>query len=433
MASTTPLSHLHTLPGIPDDAVRSSGQDTAASLFGKEEGASELCCSNAEKSVTDACIPPASSSLMSSQLHDEYKQLRPLQAKIVPDSKVGYLPDERPTPKPRAKSGKTQSQENEMLSTAASSHHCSKGTHSVSPANNDQWEQINRQIDLMTTPKGSDKADKGSSSNSSPYTTLELNDNRSDNYQSLLSKGDCSNAALSTTSPLQEYESLHTESTAISSYQPMSPTREIPTKKQQGQAVTLPPPMPLKPSESSPRERPPQGHVQHVYDDPLLLRQPKLDDSPMPGDGSKDDDSSNCIESVLPGSPRQVQIVDGNVFCSFEVDGVKSVQQGSITRSPTEQGSSPRMEISPQPVTKVSTSPRLSPSSAQRVQSPAINEQDALATPSDNSLYMTINISPNTVQESCSAPAVSAPSRWVKRAGLYACDTEGYQNELQRN
>ena len=78
-ASTTPLSHPHILPGIPDDDVRSSGQDTAASLFGKEQqDASELCCLNIEKSTTDTCAPPTS--LSSSPLHDNYEQLRSLRA-----------------------------------------------------------------------------------------------------------------------------------------------------------------------------------------------------------------------------------------------------------------------------------------------------------------------------------------------------------------
>ena len=68
-----------------------------------------------------------------------------------------------------------------------------------------------------------------------------------------------------------------------------------------------------------------------------------------------------------------------------------------------------------QPVTKVAASPRLSPGSARGVQSPAANGQDALPIRSD------------TVEESYSAPAVSVPSRWVKRAELYACEAAVYQ------
>ena len=146
-------------------------------------------------------------------------------------------PGKRPTPKPRANSGKMQSLENEMLSTAGTSHQCSQGMRSVSPSNDDQLQQVNKQIELVTMPNHSDMVDNSATRNSCPHTKLEQADHRADNYQPLLSKGDRSHPALPTTSPSQEYENLDSTNMAISSYKAMSQTRESQAKTKREEAA----------------------------------------------------------------------------------------------------------------------------------------------------------------------------------------------------
>ena len=147
----------------------------------------------------------------------------------------------------------------------------------------------------------------------------------------------------------------------------------------------------------------------------------------------------NRFKDTLPSSPPSLNIPDKRPApkpkSKLRCSGYPALPTRSLSQeheslhteneaiSP-HQPMSPTREISPkkkqgqamtQPVTKVAASPRLSPGSARGVQSPAANGQDALPIRSD------------TAQESCSAPAVSVPSRWVKRAELYVCDTVLYQ------
>ena len=243
----------------------------------------------------------------------------------VPCANVGDTPNKRPPPKLRPNPGKMESLDNEMVSTAGSSHYYSQCTPSVSTSNVDQWGQIKKQIEsdhLMATPKENDMPDNSATRNSCPYTTLELNDHRRDNYQPLLGKGDRGYPALSRTSPSQEYESLDTKNRATSTYQTMSPPEEIPTKTKREQAVTLPPPLP--PSHSSQREWLSQCHIQHIYNDALLRRQSMPDNSPM---------STAPISIATKPTNTHTSLQPGEIQATPHKPATKQVTQGEECRS----------------------------------------------------------------------------------------------------
>ena len=245
----------------------------------------------------------------------------------VPYANVDDTPNKRPPPKLRPNPGKMESLDNEMVSTTGRSHYYSQCTPSASTSNVDQWGQIKKQIEsdhLMATPKENDMPDNSATRNSCPYTTLELNDHRRDNYQPLLGKGDRGDPALSRTSPSQEYESLDTKNRATSTYQTMSPPEEIPTKTKREQAVTLPPPLP--PKRSSQKEQPSKCHVQHVYNDPLLRQQPMPDPSPM---------STARISIATKAAPTNTHtsLQPGEIQATPHEPSTKQVTQGEQCRS----------------------------------------------------------------------------------------------------